>query len=438
MKNPRRLVMFSLAAFLVVLAAGLWALVSEPWVQKQRLPNGTVLRLEAVTYGSHDIPRRSWWRRLLEPRRPPSGGPVLQTLPGSPWHSPNGIVFWLSHERPLGRQKAWAGEPLSQWTETVDERGARVGPLPHSGSGGYSDFSSMRFVWIDAFPRRGETVRLRFPDRETGLPLAEFTTPNPTPGPHPVWAAEPFPVRGRNGPLEVEMLDLVTGLHDLTDSPVGPGRPGASRAAFRLRAGGEATTEWEPVEATLRDATGNVLPCVQTRAARSGDLSRFYFAGSLDPAEVWKLDVGFARTARARFLPEETWILRGLAVPKPGERTERPAAATIQGVKLRFLALAPADSVWYQPRVFVRVDSPMDGRFLTVLARDERGREFAGYDPYYYSRQQTQGQLGTFYLNLPPDSRRLDLTFAVQQSRRIEFTAQPLAGGEASGLGERP
>src|SRR5713226_4513999 len=67
-KRLRWLVLLTAASLVAVGLLGLGGLVSRSRARVQRLPDGTLLSLEAVTYGQeHHIVRGTWWQTLLNP-----------------------------------------------------------------------------------------------------------------------------------------------------------------------------------------------------------------------------------------------------------------------------------------------------------------------------------------------------------------------------------
>src|SRR5438046_378296 len=67
MRRSKRLLGLSLAALAVVLGGAFWLMVaalSDPPPQRLRLPDGSIVTLEAVTYGKQKVLRGAWWRKL--------------------------------------------------------------------------------------------------------------------------------------------------------------------------------------------------------------------------------------------------------------------------------------------------------------------------------------------------------------------------------------
>src|SRR5687767_15085467 len=79
-------------ALIVVLGGGVWILGEDPRAPRQRLPDGTVLTLEGVTYGKqHSRPAGAWWKELAGKIRPAPRG----SLSTGPFQEER-LVFWFS------------------------------------------------------------------------------------------------------------------------------------------------------------------------------------------------------------------------------------------------------------------------------------------------------------------------------------------------------
>jgi hypothetical protein len=115
---PRSLILPAAA----LVAAMVWALSREPPLLGEcRLPDGTVLRLEAVTVGpQHCLVRGRYWQRLLAPLLPPSlrgrSGATICTYQGA---APGSVVFWTTWE---------TSSRFTDWERAVafDEHGSQV------------------------------------------------------------------------------------------------------------------------------------------------------------------------------------------------------------------------------------------------------------------------------------------------------------------------
>jgi hypothetical protein len=432
------IIVLSFALTATVLVAGFWEATQALFSQRRWLPGGTVLSLEAVTYGErHRFVYRDWWQKLLYPILPPSfrqrSGCPVQSLSST---APNALVLWiLTRGKPLDfRRTTWV---------VSDDHGEEHPQFAycHSLSDTFYLPGETGPYWLEAwelprFPRRGHEVRLRFYDRSRPNPIAEYAVPNPTPGPHPIWKGQHLPTTRRSGDLEVTLTELTTGLK-LGSATVAaaPGEACWSSVAVRLTQRGRPSRQWEAVDASVWDATGNFLRDV-SGPDRETEGTRFALWGGLWPdLSDWKLRIECSRTPRAHFTAAEAWTVRGLVVPKRHRITLCHAAAIRQGTQLRLLGIAgrgrirwpdeePGD--WLtRPTVRVQVSSLRQGYHVALLAIDDRGRRFGGYDPTTFGWSTPPAVDYRFKLNLPRDAKKLDLTVAVHRSRFVEFLAKP-------------
>jgi hypothetical protein len=421
------------------------------------LADGTTLRLEAVTFGTE----HHWEPGFVPMSR------LRSWLPFLPWrpefsHFSNGeaLVGWMTRRGAGGRTLGF------EWWSTydsLDEHGCRffgdgqlnmssVSPNGNSGasaSGGRlgppdpSARMTTAYFDLSSFPRRRQSIRLRLYG-EALKRVAEFSIPNPVPGPHPVWTPEPLLITKQDGDLAITLLGLTP--EEQYDYVEGKQIPIPSFSArFVYRQNGRPTDAWEVSGPELSDATGNVSP-----------LNRC----SLCPREAaWKLSARFFRTARARFAPTEVWTVRGVPVVGDGQVRRLSGSARIQGLTLQLDAIAGAGDITYTnrvpraspsqrpnptkgmpglsisgssgggtertevtsglPHVAVRWSGITDDWRVSLRAVDDRGRLIPGEHLGSYNDQRF------FNLKIPPGSRKLDLTFAVHRARRAEFLVKP-------------
>jgi hypothetical protein len=256
-------------------------------------------------------------------------------------------------------------------------------------------------------------------------PVAAFAVPNPAPGPHPTWTPQPLPITRRNGDLAVTLTEVTTGVLGSEGEMV------STRATFRLSQRGRPTDEWEPVESVITDATGNTYNGPRWSYSSHEGQAIVQVAGGLPTSEAaWKLRFGFARTATARFAANEAVTVRHVATPRSKQFIPADRTAMLQGTTIQVLGIAGPGlndgSSWYgayrRPTVRVQLSAHADHR-LTLRAVDDRGREvFASADDPQTSHR---GSEYHFPLTLPQDTRSLDLTFAIDRIRYVEFLAKP-------------
>ena len=248
----------------------LLACIGVLWVhrtvaQQLRLPDGTVVTLDAVTYGTkHRAPLRpgQWWRNMLPFLNHPHYAPLQTSRPS--------LVFWLSN-RQCGKQKPlWepvisfcCGPPLYH-VDVSDERGhhVRLGKAWNCGYNGY-------ILELDSFPCRGKTILVQFPGNPPGSrltfadqPDGRLTAPNPTSGPFPHWSPAPLPqTRGsENLAVTLSMLSRQTSLSMSSGGATEFSRLEEPQlpASFQIAQGGRPSRNWVPITMVVTDAAGQI------------------------------------------------------------------------------------------------------------------------------------------------------------------------------------
>ena len=381
--------------------------------QIHQLPDGTVLKLQAVTYGKQHqfkLKEGSLWNRL--------DFSTEETTQN------NSLFFWFSRSSvPSGGGL----RSLSYDAVMFDEHGCGF-DIRQSGSSRSGNSLTVVHNWkAETFPRRGQTVVLNFYDGNRDELVAEFTAPNPTPGPHPTWTAEPYPITKREGDLAFTLLELYGGMALW------------AKASFSIAQNGSPTIGWEPVEIIVSDATGNTYTIGIGRHFSYGRDDRISFRGLCPYETAWKLRVEFSRTADSSFSADQLWTVRGVAVPNRDTIIRSSATNRVQvysptgeGVTLQLLGIAGAGTVSWsehssssrnEPYVRLRV-SPGNNLRPTLQATDDIGWEIIVSSTSYYDTP--DGRICDFNLEIPPEMKTLDLTFAVHRSRFAEFIAEPL------------
>ncbi len=222
----------------------------------QRLPDGSLMRLAAVSYGINHTYRHAavtGWRKKVGQFLPNSmlarlgwskvsGGLTI----GTPVGSTNLVIF-------TERIGITNGSTLETRTVVFDEQenyfdaGNTQGTLVMSDGTNSSRVDGWGFP---AFPRRGNRVGLRILARQSGgdwQRAAEFRIPNPVPGKYPEWQAEVLPATKSNGDLTVTLESLesgraktnLTGRREATKLPSHGRRFGHRKLAPRPVRGGQ-------------------------------------------------------------------------------------------------------------------------------------------------------------------------------------------------------
>jgi len=137
--------------------------------------------------------------------------------------------------------------------------------------------------------------------------------------------------------------------------------------------------------------------------------------------------VEVARTAGARFAPDELWAVRGVPVPSWGKSARHQAKTRLQGTEVLLVGIQRDQSV--PAAVRLQLKPPVPGRRLTLVrAVDDRGRRMKprpDWDRYSTSEVLKETGVDLALQGIPGSSRTLDLTIAVQKTGFVDFTARP-------------
>ena len=446
-------------------------------------PDGTILRLEQVTYGRQDDFKPGGWRRQLREHLPDwlakYFGPAYMSM--SSWMSGSltdtnlpALYVWFTRREP----NSGTNLPVQLFAEQIfDEHGcpftmALDGGMDFGGAPLAGSPNEIGWCAFQAFPRHETKLRLRLYDNQYNF-LAEFIVPNPAPLPktRTDWTIQPLPIVKQDGEVaftlnQIKIKDHArrtqTNRWDFNSLPeIVP--------TFQVTEHGEPTTEWQVVDKDWSDASGNLASRWQPQAAW------------LCPREAaWKLTAKFCGSESSRYASNSCWVVHGLAVPAPGKFVSLGATQLVQGVSLEAIALTGAGDITYSnniltqalassnnpgsfslstsgqyspppgrtymlyqvhtsaPHVAVRLNHMADDQRLTLRATDNLGRNFYA--------DQTQGRpnppvkrndipyirhysddLQFLFLDLPDDAKTLDLTFCVHHVRTAEFIFKPPA-----------
>jgi hypothetical protein len=221
---------------------------------------------------------------------------------------------------------------------------------------------------------------------------------------------------------------LVTGISQ--ENPMRPASVAAdamTRATLSIAERGKPATRWEPAEVAIADAAGNSWTdgwCEQDDPAKR---LQGGFSGLLWPGEVaWKLRIELARNAG--LAPHELWTVRRAPWPERGKR--RTSSATRCGIDLRLELSADTgpDGVEF---IFAHVTAAKvqpGWRVDLISATDEHERALRVPAMGWYAPLPREQPVHNSLFHVPMPRRRprfVDLTFAVQRTRSVEFLVKP-------------
>jgi hypothetical protein len=401
---------------LVGLFGGLGYFAVQSPVLTQRLPDGTTWRLVEASYAGEVFFRpEPLWKTVLSPF---FGASSRWSVP-PPGYYPLQII--LESDSQAWGQSATGVRGRNvirmQHVEIVDEDGDRLGPA------NAFERNNRIEVHSEVFPRRGRRLKLRFSEEGASEPAAGLSILNPLFDDYPIWEPEPLPALRRRGPVSVTLLEMRP---RVVREGAGPSDVTYRDLVLDVRENGKPSPNWQPVGLEIEDATGNQVRH-DTPAIADGDRWRFPYKSLLSEREsAWKLKVEVARRARAPFPAGHQVTLGPFPAPRRGVVVPLGLDVTIAGERVRLVSLHDGDRQWRKPRLELERLSAWEGKRLTVLARDERGRDYAGYD---WMGGQAVAPWEHLQLNLAPEARRLWLTVAIQEGEFFEFHVSPAGGG---------
>ncbi len=307
--KKRLLILFGLLAVMVLLLALFWPRPGDVGPKpRATLPDGSIVTLESVTYGTqHEFmfDDGNWQSRIRRAlprflRRFFRGGNSTMTSTG-----PNGLVLWVTHYDPATGRYA---TPASIYNlEVADEHGCATRISSYGTTGGGRPGLLISSYALDTFPRRAPTFKFRVWTRPPGEQkvVAELEVPNPSRGPFPVRQPQPLPQVRTNGELTIALKNIRLGRGG-----------GYIIPEIELRKNGVRADGWTPNMLGLDDATGN---------------SHYSPLCTNEPA--WKLKYDFYRNARATFAATEIWTLTNLPAPATQQVHTLTATGAVRGVR---------------------------------------------------------------------------------------------------------
>ena len=349
----------------LALLSGRSSAVSPTGLQERPLPDGSILVLEAVTFGRHHeirVPDRSaGWLGIF--------GMGTGDQPLRVGTADDRIGLWFRQYDPLTRRPL----DLSWWAYCLveDEKGSQIEdsdmgrfevyPGGHSHSGGERPFSrpvskASTMVFgvssLSSFRHTGATFKLRVYNK-SDTEVAEFVVPYPGPVvATAMWKPDPTPITRIDGNLAVT-LNKVRAAKTPIKRAAGSHQALCSlRAEFAFNQNGKPSDAWEQERTWIFDELGN--------SAQANDCD-------LSPHEnAWKLQTRFFRRGDAEFEPGEMWTIKGIPLPKPNETYALAERMTLQGVSIEIRGIGGSGIIEYEspdPGFMGSSTSSMQGGF---------------------------------------------------------------------------
>jgi hypothetical protein len=387
------------------------------------LPDGATVGLVGVTYQKSQSTRvGSIWDGVMGTLFPDvrPGRRSIELLAGSAptvWLHFSRQYWHRSSEMPVVVLRSKAGDEW--WMDGDSNRGDMVNRR-----------EGLVGATFPTFPRRDRNLTLRVYQRTGGMftlgveRWVDFHLLNPAFRNYPVWTPEPFPIVRRSSDLKIELTSLRTGVEFPTGA-ISAWSPhhAATFATFRITRNGSPARDWEPVELTYTDSTGNRLNAVEDRITRSGDTIGFPIYGQLPSDEsAWNVQAEFSRFRSRPVNPEQSWFVRRIPVTDRHTSSAWRAMRLAPGVTLHLQLTA-------EPSAGKRVLSlrlEVAGKWkLRFRFRGETNTgSLLGGDDMMWSPTQGQG-LPEWSVVIPPATQSVDLAVSAYESRTVQFYARP-------------
>jgi hypothetical protein len=448
-----------LAGMAVVAIVGLLG-----WGTRRNMPeqivttkDGVQYRFAGVTYGTNHIqgpmmarlvnqlpkPLATFARNRLGTRLGAVG--LLPTEQAS-------LVVWFQEITTSVRRVSIAGGTPARPTilmgfsgMLVDQQAVEAGvaAAPYSAMPAYSGKPFIGYWYglpFPVVPKRSRTLRCRLytnDGRQTGPLLGEVSFPNPLYGRFSQWQPEPLPITKQSGDLKVRLNALRPGFNGFgVDFDVDYHQT-------------DATNEiWSLLVAELSDATGNHIHV-------NSELNslKFYeprgwksLLGRLWPDEAaWRLKLGFKR--RSGYAPEELVTFTGVPLLRPEATNTLLLTNRVGPIQVVLEETRSQQQYGGHPNTHefrVALPDKLDGwpaNFVKLTTNTGEEAEIidvipmsvmSGFRPAFpvpLADKPASGNLlhSTLYIltTIPADVQTIDITWAVQRIRTVEFLVKP-------------
>jgi hypothetical protein len=316
------------AALLLAVVGGIVAvgLQTDPREARALRTPGAIV---GVTYGSRPLVLGANWQKWVLgawPELQPRIGGWVERFATTPSGT---LVVWQYY----GTQSP-AVDPAPLRVRIRSDQGEVMEEVAEGALDSIGDRAVGRFE-ISHFPRRGRRLWVTVDPLVTAAaPGEERMVVNPAPGPYPVWQPAPGSARIAGESVEVTLRRFRTGIWE----PAFQSRATELDLEFR-EAGRPAAREWQVLDLTLADATGNRWETF------GGGVSQ------LDPAHLRLSNTGVdlpaesahrVRVTLARsggFRSSDLWRLRGLRLSVDGRPMTLNRSTTLHGFRVRLLHL---------------------------------------------------------------------------------------------------
>jgi hypothetical protein len=408
------------------------------------LPDGSVISIAAITYGTNHV----------------VGSTLARLVASLPASLETGVRRVAGQRAAPRFQQTTVKEELAVWVE-------RIKPATNKSKGGsirafladsngfisgkdvwYSDSATAHALNFSVFPRRSEQLSLHlFYSGSTGgvFHCGSLPFTNPEYRKYPEWQPEPLPAVKRAGDVEVTLSSVVTGHDSQTIHTALPGggkrvtrgtdrKDGRTFTAceVKLRSLADTNHIWQVTGEELSDATGNAIS--NTTMSWDGAEANFAFSPSLWPGEkAWRLKLELKR--RKGFSEEEQLHFTGVPLGAIGGTNVLSISTNHSSIHVTLAEVirraALTNDSWSSSELsqvkFLHSPLPAGMHMDLINAVTDGGVTLeAG------SWSSSNNERSYQFRNIPADAKTADFTFVIQRSIVAEFTVKPELAEPAS------
>ncbi|MBI1177600.1 hypothetical protein GC207_09195 [bacterium] len=439
MKPSSKLLIICLFALVVLGGTAMFIFRDDPaWHQAISLPDGSVLHFRGVTQGTNHVQGNLAGRLAYE--LPKSIGDWLTR------GFPN--VFTVQHKSTAEPQTlVWFEVETAPGPSTAQRRAFLTGEgMPVSGESEYVSIwappsgKQLMSVGFDSWPRRAKHLEFILYEADASYHFNEvgwFGMKAPNSVTAPAFQPASLPITSSAGDLEVTLMQFATGVgHSTYSSVTSDGHrkvrfnandPGEAPAAFAVfKVSTPRTNEvWDVAKVWLADAGGNRRKATSWSGARDGILR---FSPALWPDEPgWKLILDFKRMQNIP--PDQSLTLTNIAMPAIGTTNTYALTNRVNGIQTVFASFVRRPNVtnnsWSsRDTSSLKLEhDTLDERTVVDLISISSSEVSTNLPSSGSSWSDTSYE--TTLLTIPDQVTHVDLKYAIQRTRRVEFVVAP-------------
>ncbi|HEU5070307.1 MAG TPA: hypothetical protein VFV96_07830 [Verrucomicrobiae bacterium] len=407
------------------------------------LPDGSVVRIMAVTYGTNHVVGTALARMVARFPRPLRAittrilGPRVAAQYSATTSIPK-LIVWLDRST----NGIYTPPGTGYFSASLANARAFVSGNEQTFGSWYGNPPQLRF---EVFPRRERQISLALFEHSSSGSVTNcgsLTFDNPAFANYPQWEPEPLPSTKRIGDLEATLNQLSTGHgHNVNYTALAGDRreikfndnPGNGDnntiCLLQLRSLTRSNEVWRVAGVEVSDATGNKV-AANTLGWGGYNEGYFTFAPGLWPDEAaWQLDCELKRAEG--FTPAEEFTFLAVPLGAPGETNQVGWTTNFKGITVTLdyvVRRAPiTNSSWSSSsmsQVHFTTSTLSNGWHLDLIS--SRADTSTNLNGGSWSRGANERTYD--FRNIPTDATTADFSFAAQQSRHVTFLVKPAVG----------